>query len=477
MPAFRAVRLRFVVVVGVLLTGAPTLPLSAQTAGRPAPSVSVGVLGAAQQNTVRVVDGTATYQQRVGWAAGVWLNLPLGRFLSFEPQALYSSVPSRQTEGERPRAFLDDATVNWLSTPLLLKVHLGPLALVAGGQLDVAISVVDSPNVFTVNDVPSLAYAATGGIELFPRGRISAYGRYVYGLANLDRRSLASPPPSLYNQTIQAGLKLRLFGGQRTAQAQQPATTTPTPAVARPAAPPASRNREVVSPNADGDGDGVPDLIDECPKVYGVARNAGCPMPDRDDDGVTDAVDKCPQEKGLVRAEGCPSRDSDQDGVPDHEDKCPTVAGTAALFGCPQVDGDKDGIPDTEDRCPTVAGVAAMSGCPRIPTYSASAVTFQRARAELTPDAKRELDKVVEYLTAYPDVAVRLEGHTDNESSDLTNNPLSERRAMAARDYLVTRGITASRIMAVGHGSTRPTMGNGTPEGRARNRRVEVVIR
>jgi outer membrane protein OmpA-like peptidoglycan-associated protein len=483
--------------MGLLLACLCSAESVAQSPEKTGPRVSGGLLGAAQQSAFRVTEGTATYEQSIGWAGGVWLAIPLGRFFSLEPQVQYSSLPSLQTAGQRPRAFLADATVTWLSAPIALKIHLGPLALVAGGQIDYPIAVVDDPNLITKDDVPTISYAATGGVELFPRSRVTLYGRYVYGLTNVDGRALTTPTPMLYQQTVLAGLKLRAFGGRRS----RSGTTDPTPqdakgeASARVNAKDAQKETKAkdtkdakgakgaktpmlqVAPLADSDGDKVADAGDKCPTVFGVARNMGCPMPDTDDDGVTDTFDKCPQVAGRVKNEGCPSTDSDNDGITDEDDRCPTVVGTAAFAGCGPPDLDRDGIVDADDRCPGVSGVKEMMGCPRIAAFSASAVTFASARIKLTPEGRAELEKVVEYLTAYPNVAVRLEGHTDSRSSDLTNNPLSERRALAARAYLLSRGIAESRITTSGHGSTRPTTGNGTAEGRSKNRRVEVVVR
>jgi outer membrane protein OmpA-like peptidoglycan-associated protein len=69
-----------------------------------------------------------------------------------------------------------------------------------------------------------------------------------------------------------------------------------------------------------------------------------------------------------------------------------------------------------------------------------------------------------------------VEGHTDSRGSDSYNLDLSERRAQSVRDYLVTRGVSANHCRAVGYGESRPVADNRTAEGRANNRRVEIVI-
>ena len=69
-----------------------------------------------------------------------------------------------------------------------------------------------------------------------------------------------------------------------------------------------------------------------------------------------------------------------------------------------------------------------------------------------------------------------VEGHTDSQGSASSNQDLSQRRAEAVRDYLVSRGIAGDRLTAQGFGPSRPIADNGTAEGRANNRRVEIVI-
>jgi outer membrane protein OmpA-like peptidoglycan-associated protein len=71
---------------------------------------------------------------------------------------------------------------------------------------------------------------------------------------------------------------------------------------------------------------------------------------------------------------------------------------------------------------------------------------------------------------------VRIVGHTDNTGSDAINNPLSVNRAQSARDYLVGRGVSSSRISIDGRGSREPIADNATEAGRARNRRIDIYL-
>ena len=104
-------------------------------------------------------------------------------------------------------------------------------------------------------------------------------------------------------------------------------------------------------------------------------------------------------------------------------------------------------------------------------------VLFASAKAELLPAAQVKLNSVAEALTMQdPDSKMVVEGHTDAQGADTYNQDLSQRRAQAVRDYLVTRGIAADRLTSQGFGSSRSIADNKSPEGRANNRRVEIVV-
>jgi outer membrane protein OmpA-like peptidoglycan-associated protein len=104
-------------------------------------------------------------------------------------------------------------------------------------------------------------------------------------------------------------------------------------------------------------------------------------------------------------------------------------------------------------------------------------VLFVSGKAELLPLAKQKLDEVAKALTDLdPKQTITVEGHTDSRGADDMNQKLSEDRASAVRAYLVERGVKPDRIKSVGRGETNPVASNDTPEGRANNRRVEIVI-
>jgi len=104
-------------------------------------------------------------------------------------------------------------------------------------------------------------------------------------------------------------------------------------------------------------------------------------------------------------------------------------------------------------------------------------VLFKSTEATLRPGAQARLDKVAEALKSQgEDRKMVVEGHTDSQGKDAYNQSLSQRRAEAVRSYLVSRGIPADTIQAVGKGEVEPIADNKTAEGRANNRRVEIEI-
>ncbi|WP_373780288.1 OmpA family protein, partial [Neisseria dentiae] len=103
-------------------------------------------------------------------------------------------------------------------------------------------------------------------------------------------------------------------------------------------------------------------------------------------------------------------------------------------------------------------------------------VTFATNSASLSGNAMDALNKAAETLVQYPDTTLTVAGHTDNTGSDAINEPLSKRRAQAVASYLNQRGVATSRLSTIGYGSRQPVASNATAEGRAKNRRVEILI-
>jgi OmpA-OmpF porin, OOP family len=224
---------------------------------------------------------------------------------------------------------------------------------------------------------------------------------------------------------------------------------------------------------------------------------------DPDKDGILSAEDKCPREGGDVvhlagPYYGCPKRDSDEDGVLDHVDACPTVPGVSspdpAESGCPEKDRDHDGIVNEADKCPdqpeTINGFEDTDGCPdALPPIIVEVrndqivVINEHINFEFNSDrieGKRSfeaLDLVAEAMKKHPEIRkVEVAGHTDDIGGREENMGFSRRRAATVMAYLVSKGVSADRLVSNGYGPDKPVADNRTPEGRAANRRVQFNI-
>ncbi len=103
-------------------------------------------------------------------------------------------------------------------------------------------------------------------------------------------------------------------------------------------------------------------------------------------------------------------------------------------------------------------------------------VLFDFAKDDIRADAERTLAEVAEVMKAHAGRPVRVEGHTDSIASDAYNKSLSERRAKAVAAWLTAHGVAPARLTTAGLGEDHPVGDNSTPDGRQRNRRVEIII-
>lgn len=233
------------------------------------------------------------------------------------------------------------------------------------------------------------------------------------------------------------------------------------------------------------------------------APAADPPPKDRDGDGVSDMTDACPDMPGPSsrdpRKHGCPDElsgkkaagkgDQDSDGIPDAADKCPSEAEDKDAFqdedGCPDPDNDNDGVVDAVDHCPNEpAGKNPDRAKPGCPGKAAVAITkstiqitqqvhFSSGSAAIGPDSATLLDALVVVLRGNPKVAVKVEGHNDNQELDVT---LSWRRARAVMEKLIASGVSPDRLAYVGYGRDKPIADNSNAVGRSSNRRVEFQV-
>jgi outer membrane protein OmpA-like peptidoglycan-associated protein len=105
-----------------------------------------------------------------------------------------------------------------------------------------------------------------------------------------------------------------------------------------------------------------------------------------------------------------------------------------------------------------------------------SDVLFDFGKYTLKPEAREKLAKISGILLAHPGLSLQVEGYTDSVGSDQVNQQLSERRADTVRDFLITQGVAGSAVSAQGFGKANPVASNDTPDGRQKNRRVQLVV-
>jgi len=108
--------------------------------------------------------------------------------------------------------------------------------------------------------------------------------------------------------------------------------------------------------------------------------------------------------------------------------------------------------------------------------YTLAGDAFASGQANLTDAAAASVSTLGAYLQQGSNLRVRIEGHTDAQGEAAANAALSQRRAEAVRDVLVAAGVPKARIQAAGRGEAEPLADNGSAAGRARNRRVEIMI-
>jgi len=241
----------------------------------------------------------------------------------------------------------------------------------------------------------------------------------------------------------------------------------------------------------DSDADGVPDGIDRCastPAGWQVDAT-GCPI-DSDGDGVVDGRDTCgvTPRGATVDASGCPS-DADGDGVLDGLDRCARTVPSAVVdgFGC-AIDSDHDGVPDGVDQCAaSVYGRPVdASGCDATPKVNflfgpdkesvvLEGVVFDKNQVDISESSAVQLEQVARFLADYPEVSVEIRAYTDAKGAAAHNRELSLRRAEVVKSFLVAKGIEPARLKTRGLGERSPIADNKTPEGRERNRRIELA--
>ena len=157
------------------------------------------------------------------------------------------------------------------------------------------------------------------------------------------------------------------------------------------------------------------------------------------------------------------------------------VIGVVGAKPIPDTDG--DGVNDEEDRCITIPGPKENFGCPIIPPavkkridVAAKNILFVTGSYKLQASSFKGLNDVVKIMNEFPGASLAIDGHTDWVGTEEYNQKLSDNRAAAVKNYLVSKGVDESRITSAGHGESMPIADNKTAAGRQKNRRSEMTL-
>jgi outer membrane protein OmpA-like peptidoglycan-associated protein len=131
-----------------------------------------------------------------------------------------------------------------------------------------------------------------------------------------------------------------------------------------------------------------------------------------------------------------------------------------------------------------VAGLVSNKGCPEVTaadldkiSTDAKSIYFHTGKATFrSEDVPVKIESISTLLKQYPTAKFSIEGHTDSDGSDVSNQKLSQERADVVRNALIERGMKAENLTAVGYGESKPVASNKTAAGKAKNRRTEVVL-
>lgn len=173
--------------------------------------------------------------------------------------------------------------------------------------------------------------------------------------------------------------------------------------------------------------------------------------------------------------------DSDGDGVIDIEDECPNVFGSLSAKGCPDADG--DGIEDKDDICPNTQGFNTINGCPILSRKDSivlnSAIRnlyFDSDSEKIKSSSYQSLNEMSKLLLANKNMILIIHGHTDSDASNKYNLNLSARRAKSVRDFILKRGVANKKVIMDWFGEESPLVPNNSEFNKSKNRRVEFSI-
>ena len=154
----------------------------------------------------------------------------------------------------------------------------------------------------------------------------------------------------------------------------------------------------------------------------------------------------------------------------------PTISKTDKIDETQEnIDSDRDGILNQNDRCPDTSNnfIVDDEGCPQTSTLN---IKFASKKFDVTPEIINELEGFASFLKENKNYQVIIYGYTDNVGNDVDNKLLSQKRANAVKEGLISHGISATKLTAIGRGEANPIADNENNEGREKNRRIEIEL-
>jgi len=250
--------------------------------------------------------------------------------------------------------------------------------------------------------------------------------------------------------------------------------------------------KKAKSVKVDSDGDGIRDSKDMCPNIPGIRKFKGCPMSEEDM-----AAKAAAEEKARVEAEMAAKKAAEEKARLEAEAEKKRVAEAAAArkakeeAAAAKLKAEEEAklkaeeearlkaAAEAETKAKAAAEAIRVRNAEVSRRFSASlqGLKFNSSQSTFKQESYARMDEAVAVLNEYPDINVLIQGHTDSQGGADANRSLSQKRADAVMNYLVSKGISNSRLSSSGLGEEYPIADNNTSAGRAQNRRVEFIIR